>query len=397
MFLGPIAKLLGKILEGLYYVLDKIGIANIGLCIIAFTIIVRLCLMPLTYKQQKFSKLSQAMNPELQAIQKKYKDKRDEASMMKMQQEQKAVYEKYGVSPAGSCLQMIIQMPILLALYRVIYNIPAYIPQLKSLYKTVISSVDLNNLIGNKTFKINNIAVFEKASSRDSVIDAMAKFSHSGWNQFESTFPNADKSSIDKINDLNSFCGINLSMTPMAAMGIALLIPVLAAVLQWYSTKLIQAQTMSASASDDGNPMAGSMKMMNNIMPIFTGVLCLTLQSGLGLYWIMGSVATIIQQLVINAHFKKEDVNDILKKNMEKQNKKREKQGLPPNKISTVAGYNTKKIDLQKQNQQAKQNQNQSKAEAKDSSKYYKNAPKPGSLAEKANLVKAYDEKNKKK
>ena len=97
MFLGPIAKLLGKILEGLYYVLDKIGIANIGLCIIAFTIIVRLCLMPLTYKQQKFSKLSQAMNPELQAIQKKYKDKRDEASMMKMQQEQKAVYEKYGI------------------------------------------------------------------------------------------------------------------------------------------------------------------------------------------------------------------------------------------------------------------------------------------------------------
>ena len=75
--------------------------------------------MPLTIKQQKFSKLQSKMNPELQAIQKKYKDKRqDQAAMMKMNEETQAVYQKYGVNPMGSCLQLIIQMPILFALYR---------------------------------------------------------------------------------------------------------------------------------------------------------------------------------------------------------------------------------------------------------------------------------------
>ena len=81
-------------------------------------------MMPLTVKQQKFSKLSAKMNPELQAIQSKYKNKKDNDSMMKMNEETKAVYKKYGVSPSGSCLQLVIQLPILWALYRVIYNFP---------------------------------------------------------------------------------------------------------------------------------------------------------------------------------------------------------------------------------------------------------------------------------
>ena len=68
--------------------------------------------MPLTIKQQKFSKLSAKMNPELQAIQARYKNKKDNESMMRMNEETQAVYAKYGVSPTGSCLQLLIQMPI---------------------------------------------------------------------------------------------------------------------------------------------------------------------------------------------------------------------------------------------------------------------------------------------
>ena len=73
IILGPVAKLLGYIMEGIFFVIDKIGIPNIGLAIILFTIVIYLLLMPLTIKQQKFSKLQVKMNPELQAIQKKYK------------------------------------------------------------------------------------------------------------------------------------------------------------------------------------------------------------------------------------------------------------------------------------------------------------------------------------
>ena len=74
--LGPVSKLLGYIMEGIFFVIDKIGVPNIGLAIILFTIVIYLLLMPLTIKQQKFSKLSAKMNPELQEIQKKYKNKK---------------------------------------------------------------------------------------------------------------------------------------------------------------------------------------------------------------------------------------------------------------------------------------------------------------------------------
>ena len=94
-----IADLLGFIMNGIYFLFDKIGIANIGLCIIIFTIVVRLLMIPMSIKQQKTMKLTSLINPEIQAIQKKYKNKRDNDSMMAMNAETRAVYEKYGTSP----------------------------------------------------------------------------------------------------------------------------------------------------------------------------------------------------------------------------------------------------------------------------------------------------------
>ena len=119
--IGQVAWLLGKIMAGIFNVIDFIGIPNVGLAIILFTIVVNLLMLPLTIKQQKFSKLSAKMQPEIQLVQAKYKGKKDNDSMMAQNQEVQAIYAKYGVSPSGSCVQLIIQMPILFALYRVIY------------------------------------------------------------------------------------------------------------------------------------------------------------------------------------------------------------------------------------------------------------------------------------
>ena len=112
--IGPIANLLGYIMDGIY----RLGVHNVALCIILFTFIVNLLLLPLTIKQQKFMKLNSIMQPELMAVQKKYKGKQDQASMQKMQMEQQAVYEKYGATPTGGCLSTIIQLPIMFALYQ---------------------------------------------------------------------------------------------------------------------------------------------------------------------------------------------------------------------------------------------------------------------------------------
>ena len=105
MILGPIAKALGWIMDKIYYFLSNVcGVENVAITIIVFTIFIYLCLFPLTYKQQKFSVLQRKMKPELDEIQKKYKGKKDQASMQAMQEETTALYDKYGVSMMGSCL-----------------------------------------------------------------------------------------------------------------------------------------------------------------------------------------------------------------------------------------------------------------------------------------------------
>ena len=148
--IGPVATLLGYLMSGIFTVLNKIGIPNIGLSIILFTLIVKLLMFPLTIKQQKFSKISSIMQPELQAIQKRYKGKNDQESMMRMNEETKAVYAKYGTSPTGGCLQLLIQLPILYALFRVINNIPAYVGSVKEVFLNIVTlstSITVSRLI----------------------------------------------------------------------------------------------------------------------------------------------------------------------------------------------------------------------------------------------------------
>ncbi len=106
--LGPIAKLLGICLNWIFNGLNMLGIPNVGLAIIIFTIVIYIFLLPLTIKQQKFSKLSAIMNPELTRIREKYKNKTDQESMQKQNEEMQLVYKKYGVSPTGSCVQLAI-------------------------------------------------------------------------------------------------------------------------------------------------------------------------------------------------------------------------------------------------------------------------------------------------
>ena len=92
-----VVKLLGLIMNGIFEFLNLIGIPNIGLSIILFTIVIYLLLMPLTVKQQRFSKLSARMNPELQVIRDKYKGRQDQEAMMAMKNETDQIYAKYGV------------------------------------------------------------------------------------------------------------------------------------------------------------------------------------------------------------------------------------------------------------------------------------------------------------
>ena len=97
-------------------------------------------------------KLNNIIMPEVRKIQDKYKDKRnDQEAMLKMQAETKAVYEKYGTSQMGGCIQMLIQFPILMAMYRVIQYIPMYVGQLKN---TVCQHFDRNRRRYHECFRL---------------------------------------------------------------------------------------------------------------------------------------------------------------------------------------------------------------------------------------------------
>ena len=428
-----IVKLLGLIMNGIFEFLNLIGIPNIGLSIILFTIVIYLLLMPLTIKQQRFSKLSARMNPEIQAIQAKYKGKQDNDSMMAMNMETKAVYAKYGVSPSGSCVQLLIQMPILFALYRVIYAMPAYVTKIGEAFGVLADKIMQAPNGVEEVKALSSAAYFSKnfdivGNTRNAIIDTLNKTSTFDMAALSEKFGLADltyngslilTNSSEKglIDTYNNFLGLNIGNSPMDTMKTAfaagnylllagaIAIPVLAAVTQWLNYKLMpQAATnddnkKKQSSNDTAEAMQQSMKMMNTLMPIMSAWFCLTLPAGMGLYWVIGAVVRSIQQVAINKHIDKMDIDAEIEKNVEKYKEKLKKQGIDAAKLQAASRINTKNISTKTsyQNSSAKRPAKTEEEKAEDirkSTEYYNKNAKPGSLAAKANMVKQYNEKN---
>ena len=417
--IGQLASLMGWIMNGIDKVLDGLfGIQNLGLCIIIFSIIIFALMTPLQVKQQKFSKLSAVMQPEIQKIQKKYQNKKDQASMQKMQEETQLVYQKYGVSPTGSCVQLAIQFPVLMALWQVIYKIPAYVGSVRDVFTDVVAKIvsvngytDLiqNFITDNKMTRVQLVLEEGKATS-NSIIDFLYALSPSQWeqlsdmNQFSSFSGMIDKSAAE-ISKMQNFFGLNIADQPLTyikaafaggaiALAIAaLLIPILAWATQVLNYKLMP---QAGNQDDSNSAMNSSMKTMNTVMPLMSAVFCFTFPVGLGIYWIASAVVRSVQQVIINRHLDKMDINDLINENMKKIEKKREKEGLPPQKITNQANQNTRNIETKIDKGMSGSDAGERARKIDES---YQNArkAKPGSITAKANMVRDFDERNKKK
>ncbi len=414
--IGPVASLLGYIMDAIYWLQSQIGLENIGLCIILFTVVIYLLMTPLTIQQQRFSRLSSRMNPEIQAIQKKYKGKnQDQAAMAKMNEETQAVYTKYGVNPMGSCLQLIIQMPILFALYQVIWNVPAYVSKVRDAFIPLAEAlIGTNGAQEYLTQAASSLNVSFKEMTNLTVVDVLYKFRPSNWTDLAQNFPGlADTitSTQAEADRMNYFLGLNIADAPLSIITSAfqagaflmvigaLMIPILSAVTQWLNAKLMSSVSNAAANSDENNTMAGTMKTMNTVMPIMSAVFCLTLPVGMGVYWIAGAVIRSIQQVVINRHLDKMDLDELMKKNMEKLNKKREKRGLPPQgqKTSEAARMSTRNISVNNSSYVKKDTKADMQKQASKIPESSAPKAKPGSLASKAQMVKEYNETHSKK
>ena len=402
-----IAWLLGKLMNAIYNIMDGVfGVQNIGVCIIIFTIIIYTLMIPLTVKQQKWSKMSAVMNPEIQKIQKKYANKKDQASMLKQQEELQIVYEKYGVSPTGGCLPMLIQMPILFALYPVIQNIPKYVDGVKAAYMPVVDQImqvdgfqKIMETIGSAKPVLMSATAYDY-SKADTLVQVLYKFQDSTWNTLVDKMPSIETvvdATTKTMGHLNNFLGINIGETPMTMLTnslhpfsivgiiLAVIIPIMAGLAQFISVKL-----QPQPAMDENNQMAASMKTMTYTMPLISAFLGFTLPAGLGLYWAVSAVVRCVQQVAINKYLQTKSLDDMIKENQEKAAKKREKKGTSAKELNKMATTSTKNVEHKKTSAMSEK-ERQEKLEKAAS--YNKNA-KAGSLASKANMVSRFNGNN---
>lgn len=339
--MGFISNILGKIMNAIFEMFYSLGLSssaeiglNIILSTIIFTIIVYTILLPMTIKQQKFSRISAVMNPEIQAIQSKYKGKNDQASMMKMQEETKLVYEKYGTSPTGGCLGSLIQLPILFALWPVIREISKY-----------VDKVDKNKIY----------------SFWGMVISGTEKT------------PASTPSTLFKSGEI-------------LLIVIAFAIPLLAGLSQWLSAKIAQnaMKPKNNNKKQDENDMAQQMNGMLKWMPVLSVIMCFSMPVVLGIYWIASAVVRIVQQIVINKVLDRKPIEALIEENAKKAEKKRAKKKQVESKaLENMAQTKTRKIQDRK-------------STSENTIDSYRPNAKPGSLAAKANMVSDYNNRNNK-
>ena len=389
--LKPFAWIMGMILNAIYKLVAAMGIQNIALCIVVFTIVVKMITLPLTIKQQKFAKVSALMTPEIKALQEKYKniDRTDREAMQRYTMEQQAIYQKYGSSPLGGCLPLLIMLPIIFALYRVIYAIPAYVTDVNTLYKNVATDVTAISKDIDSDFSEYEItkAVYEfytaegvtLRSAKDldrsftitDMIDVFSVYNTGVWEDFRSgknldvrdkngfsltmnwnMLANSDafkkamekrSDDIDKILKVNGLGKYSILDAPGYHFP-AILLPILAFLLQYLTGKLNTMNTKKNGKKEE-EPMPG-MGAMNTILPVMSGVFCIFMPIGVGIYWVVTSAVTIVQQLSINKYLERYNVEDIVAQNEAKVAEHNEKYGIYSKKegMSAIAKSSTKSI-----------------------------------------------------
>ena len=237
----------------------------------------------------------------------------------------------------------------------------------------------------------------------NNVIDFLYKFTPAQWGSLEEAFPAIAQTlaavSAD-IEKMNYFLGVNLATAPFQGWipNPAWLIPVLAALVQWYSVKLMTATQSTANTANDDNPMAQQMKSMNTMMPLMSLFFCFTLPAGIGVYWVASGICRMIQQIIINNQLSKMDVDEIVRANVEKANEKAIKEGKNPQELKSKTDRllrDVRRTEQKAENEEAalKTKMEMNAKHVQDSTAYYNRNAKPGSLAAKANMVAMYDER----
>ena len=259
---------------------DGPGIAWV-LSIIGLTIVVRLLIMPLFVKQIRASRGMQLLQPELQALQAKYKGKKDPESRQRMNEEMMALYRKHGTNPMASCLPILVQMPIFFALFRVLASLGAVAggtygrPSIGPLTQQLAEQVQASSVFG---------------------ASLSSSFLHSGDN------------------------------TQVKIVTVAMII--IMSVTQWYTMAQLSMKNMPTESLNSDNPMIRSQRMMLYVMPVIFAVSGVNFQIGVLVYWVVSNLWTMGQQFFTIRNMPAPG-SEAEKKYRARINAKRARKGLP--------------------------------------------------------------------
>lgn len=315
VIVGPIAKFLGVIYNALFeFIYGIFHTGSLGVAIILFTVLVKLVLFPLMIKQQKSSFKMQMMQPELNKIKNKYKDKKDQLSQQKMAVEMREFQKKNGISMMGGCLPLLVQLPILYALFYIFQQPHIYVDVVAQSYNEIANAIlaipvklrmDVFQPYAQTFVDSNKLSSFDMQNLKD-VVMLVNNLKLADWTNILSQLGNHAGGLSELLvakDHLMTFLGIHLVYK--AGLGFpGIIIPILAAATTWYQSKITMRSTTSGQA-DANDPAAMMSKSMMYMMPAMMGIMTITMPAGLGLYWIISNIFTISQQLLLNKYFKK--------------------------------------------------------------------------------------------
>lgn len=443
IIMGPVTKLLGFIFNAIYTFFNGMGVESIALSIVIFTILVRMILFPFTLKQTRSSKIQQYLRPEFDKINKKYKGKKDQNSVLAQQKETRELQEKYGIKMTQGCLTSILQFPVFIGLYNVIQNVPAYVPKIKALYQPIANEIiktqDGYNILTN--FKeaekipriVTELAEFSTSTditspdgikSVNGIIDILFRCSNTLLDKLGDAFSSnpsvaamiaANQEQISRINHF--LFDINLSEAPGLKWTPALIIPVASFLCQFLSMIVMP---MNETGDPQQDQQMKAMKRSMYFMPIMSFVITVKAPAGLGIYWAVSAFIGFLITVITNFYYSHADMEKIVEKQKEKAAKEIEKRkasgkksfaqklseaamGQMPEeentsnnkKLSKYSNMNLRNLEISDTNES--ESSDSSSDESDNDSMDIKpeaggKKPRKGSLADKANAVKRFND-----
>ncbi len=433
IIMGPVTKLLGFIFNAIYNLFYGMGVESIALSIVIFTIVVRLILFPFNIKSTRSSKIQQFLKPEFNKINKKYKGKKDQESMLAQQRETRELQEKYGIKMTQGCLTSIIQFPVFIGLYNVIQNIPAYVDKIRALYEPIataiyntdgsydlISSFVSDNKINRIASKLveftsqTDINSKEGLSAFNYIIDVLYRCNDDLFSKIAEVFSaNPDVATAiaanqQHISNVNHFLfGINLSEAPGFHLTPAIAIPIISGLCQLLSMVVMP---MNETGDPQQDAQMRSMRRTMYFMPIMSFLVTVNAPAGLGIYWATSAFISFLITIFSNFYYDHVDMEKII----EKQKAKAEKE-IAKRKASGKKSFSEKMADMASGNYGEEESTaskstrvtNYSNMNLKNYSESVSSedtgnddesvidneiVPKKGSLADKANAVKRFND-----